>query len=159
MYIQTAKIRNNIEPVLYDDNDKPLLLIPTSEDEDGNRFMHVHVAITNYLKRKALGKKIHPLELDRVYELIDNFRRTNKWEPTKEDWNKSLDELIQDDEMMYGRTNLSKLQKHVRKAIPDPPKPNLPKRPMKVKRPLEPVEILPPVMPKEVLKKIREKSI
>ena len=37
MYIETTEIENQVEPVLYDDNDKPLLVLPTTEDEDGQR--------------------------------------------------------------------------------------------------------------------------
>ena len=158
MYIETTEIENQVEPVLYDDNDKPLLVLPTTEDEDGQRYMHVHDDIYNYMLRRKQGKPLFAGEYRRVNDLIRNYNRVGKWEPTKEDWVKSLEDLIQDRKHSEN-SKLNQLKKLLRKAIPDPERPPLPPRPTKVKRPLEDKEILPPTLPKQILNDLDKRSI
>ena len=158
MYIQTAEIENKVEPVLYDSKNKPLMVLPTTEDESGQRYMHVHYEIEKYLKRRAEGKPIYDGEVKRIFTLVDNYRKTGKWEPTRRDWTKSLEQLLEDnnyEEAVNSSTKIAKLKKYIKKNIPEPQRPKEPPRPTKVKRLLEPVEIKPPVLPKELLEKHR----
>ena len=156
MYIQTAEIDKNIEPVLYNDKDKAILVLPTTESEDGQKYMHIPFELENYLKRRAEGELIMPFEVKNVFSLLDDYRKTGKWHPSKEDWAKSLKQLIGDNnyqDAINNQTKLSKLKQHIRKNIPENPKATEPSKAHKVRRPLEPVEIKPPVMPKELLEK------
>ena len=148
--------------MLYDSKDKPLMVLPTTEDESGQRYMHVHYEIEKYLKRRAEGKPVIPGEIRRVFSLIDNYTRTGKWEPSRGDWSKSLNDLIEDNnyqEALNTKSKLGKLKKFIKKNIPEPPIPAEPPRPKKVKRPLEPVELKPPVLPKGLLEKQNHRSI
>ena len=118
--------------------------------------MHIPSELENYLKRRAEGELIMPFEVNNVFSLLDDYRKTGKWYPSKEDWAKNLKQLIEDNnykDAINNQTKLSKLKQHIRKNIPDPIRPTEPPRPTKMKRPLEPVEIKPPVMPKELLEK------
>ena len=109
MYIQTEKINNRIEPVLFSDSNKPLMIIPSTKGKDGQRYMKLHHLIDDYMTRKAKGKPIHPGETKRVFELIRNYSSTGKWDPTQEDWKKSLDELIEHNDYMSSLNNTSKI--------------------------------------------------
>ena len=110
MYIQTEKINNRIEPVLFTDNNKPLMVVPSAKGEDGKRYMKLHYLLDDYMNRKAKGKPIHPGETKRVFELVRNFNSTGKWEPTQDDWKKSLDELIEHNDYMSTLDNASKIK-------------------------------------------------
>tara|TARA_Y100001970_G_C13931762_1_gene698640 strand:+ start:63 stop:512 length:450 start_codon:yes stop_codon:yes gene_type:complete len=109
MYIQTEKINNQIEPVLFTDTNKPLMVIPSTKGNDGQRYMKLHYLLESYMSRKAAGKPIQPGETKRVFELIRNYNSTGKWEPTQDDWKKSLDELIEHNDYMSALDNHSKI--------------------------------------------------
>ena len=131
MFLQSETINNEIQVVLFNDLEEHVAIMPYIVDEDGEKKLVIPQSVEDYIEGQLSGEA-------KGYE--DDVLRDVK-------------RLL--DKHYFMRTPVQELHKrYFRKNIPDPPKPQPPQRPTKMKRPLEPMEIKPPVLPKDMIEKV-----
>ena len=86
MQIISEKIDGKIEAVLYDEDGRVMMVLPSHENEDGEREFDVPDSILNTMARQEKGEDIRPLELKDAERKVQNYKAFGDWESPDDEW-------------------------------------------------------------------------
>ena len=94
MEIISEKIDGKIEAVLYDEDGKEMMVLPSYENKDGEREFDVPESILTTMARQEKGKEVRLSELKDAERKVLNYKAFGEWEDPREcDWQQVLPKL------------------------------------------------------------------